>query len=90
MMLLIHIREYDGGYPTKKGIALTAQQWKRLFANMKDIDLDVQDVQQRLGTLEDSFTSNNSFGGASRYQAGSSTYGSRRGGMRSYQNNRYY
>lgn len=41
-MVLIHIREYsDGRYPTKKGIALTVPQWKRLFDNFRDIDEDV-------------------------------------------------
>lgn len=44
--VLVHIREYDGRYPTKKGIALTVPQWKRLFDNCADIDEDVIEINE--------------------------------------------
>ena len=63
-ILMVHIREYykDGqGYdkPSQKGIALTVQQFRRLFESIQDIDEDVCEIQSRMcgGSLNGSFVS---------------------------------
>ena len=58
-VLLVHIREYYCDYggqqkPGKKGIALTMNQWKRLFKNMQDIDDDVKEVYESMYSDTDS------------------------------------
>ena len=50
--VLVDIRSFfnnEGGdiIPTKKGIALTIPQWKRLKAAVRDIDVRVQEFEQR-------------------------------------------
>ena len=45
---LVHIREYyskgNEEIPTKKGIALTVSQWRRLVYDIKDMDEDVSEM----------------------------------------------
>lgn len=40
----VHIREYQDGFPTKKGIALTPNRWAAVLFNLDDINERVQDL----------------------------------------------
>lgn len=70
-ILMVHIREYyqdrnGQEKPGQKGIALTVQQYKRLFDCINDIDEDVHEIQSQMngGSVNSSFISqSNSLGG---------------------------
>ncbi|TNV82390.1 hypothetical protein FGO68_gene2212 [Halteria grandinella] len=83
-IFLVHIRDYKGGrgaihYPDPKGIALTLDVWETLFANVEDMNQDVQELarnhgigQQQVGNRFDSYQygrQGDSFSTASRINA---------------------
>ena len=58
---LVHIREYfskgNEEFPSQKGIALTVEQWKRLVADMPDMDDDVSEMVDSVENEQSSFFS---------------------------------
>ena len=80
-LILVHLREYfrDGGrdVPTKKGVALTTDQWRRLEANIDDISDDVADYEDSMRE-ESSFISRGSSTVFQSSQHHSNPYGASR------------